>query len=160
MNQAFRGFSSADADCFLAGAGTLFGLFVGFPLLLGFQTASHPLIEARAFCCTARIVASATPALVPRSEQWKPSPTPMGCCAVLGTFRLSADTVASLHGSPVQFHKFIENLGNTTKRDCCSRCPLAKKRFLILTFHPLYLTFVLGVFGIGITPGNICWHWR
>lgn len=35
-----------------------------------------------------------------RSEQWKPSETPIGCVEVLATDSPSAETVAPLHGSP------------------------------------------------------------
>jgi hypothetical protein len=63
----------------LAGAGTLALLEEA----LGFQSASQVLMEARAACWTAWIVGSATPEAVERSEQWKPSPTAMGCSGVL-----------------------------------------------------------------------------
>lgn len=59
-------------------AGTLRGVVTGDPLLLGFQTESHVFIEARAFAWTAAMLASTKPALVIKSEQWKPSPTAIG----------------------------------------------------------------------------------
>lgn len=76
------------------------GPCAGWPVLVGFHVASHVFIEASALVCTALTVASATPEAAPRSEQWKPSPKPIGCWGVLATLRPSAERVASLQGSP------------------------------------------------------------
>ena len=69
-------------------------------LLAGTSPCSHVFIAASACFCTARTVLSICAFFVLKSEQWKPSDTPIGWVEVLATLVPSADTVASLHGSP------------------------------------------------------------
>lgn len=88
----------------LWGAGPEFdwgaGRLAPSPVALGFHSASHCFIDASAAFWTVAMVGSTNPEAVDKSEQWNPSPKPIGCCGVLRTLRPSAEMVASLHGSP------------------------------------------------------------
>lgn len=66
----------------------------------GTKVDSQVFIDARACFCTAAIDASMVPDKEIMSEQWKPSPSPIGWRAVLLMFTVEADTVASRQGSP------------------------------------------------------------
>ena len=79
--------------------------------LRGFgHCASQLFIDASACRWTASTVASAVPARVLRSEQWKPSLIAMGSHDVLGKYVPSADLVASRQGSPVDGKQAEANL--------------------------------------------------
>ena len=46
---------------------------------VGLKSWSHVFMDARACFCTSSTVESTAPLAVMRSEQWNPSPTPIGC---------------------------------------------------------------------------------
>lgn len=100
----------------------------------GSHAANHVFMYFRASVCTWAMVASTLAALVPRSEQWYPSPTTTGCVGVDWTFRPSADSVTSLHGSPRDQMFNIKDRTQKTVNDV--RCPLATKSLSTLTSQP------------------------